>query len=230
MASERYPFKRSKYSSHSQIAKWIQSSQSEDDEFIRLLDIGCSRGELSDLLASPKISYEGIEPFSEDCLIAQKAGLNVRQLTAEEAVFGLNEKFKVVVFGDVLEHLSSPDLVLSETKKILAEGGIVFISVPNVAHFTNRLNLLFGKWNYTERGILDRTHLRFFTTRTIRTLSLEAGFRIAEVRFTPIPIEALTKGRRIPLFKFIDFLNYMLTKSAPKLFAYQTLLKLETLP
>ena len=230
MRNERYPLKRSRYSSHSQIAKWILSTKKPENRSLKLLDIGCSRGELAELITTPGITYEGVEPFLNDYSFAIGVGLDVKQLTAEEAVSILMKKYDLLVFGDVLEHLVSPNLVLSESRKILSQGGVVLLSVPNVAHFTNRCTLFFGNWDYKDRGIRDRTHLKFFTVKTIKQMCLEAGFQIVETGFTPIPIEAIANGRRIPLFKYLDYMNYKLTQSAPRLFAYQTLLKLQVLP
>ena len=64
---------------------------------------------------------------------------------------------------DVLEHLKSPETILDQCHDVLAAGGLAVISLPNVANITVRLSLLFGRFRYTDRGILDRTHLRFFT-------------------------------------------------------------------
>ncbi len=230
MRRERYPLKRSRYSSHSQIANWILTTNNHEGKPLKLLDIGCSRGEVAELIDSPGIAYEGVEPFSDDYAFAVGLGLNVKQLTAEEAIRQLTNEYDLLVFGDVLEHLVSPSDVLSESRKILSQNGVVLLSVPNVAHFTNRISLFFGNWDYKDRGIRDRTHLKFFTIKTIKEMCLAAGFQIIETSYTPIPIEALANGRRIPFFKYLDYVNYKLTQSAPKLFAYQTLLKLQVLP
>jgi 2-polyprenyl-3-methyl-5-hydroxy-6-metoxy-1,4-benzoquinol methylase len=212
------------------MASWVLSAQKPENELLRLLDIGCSRGEFNELIDSPSLVYTGIEPFKDDYLFASGMGLNVKHLTAEEAVKCLKEEFNILVFGDVLEHLVDPNSVLKKSKDLLSEGGWILISVPNVAHLTNRLSLLFGFWDYKDRGIRDRTHLRFFTVKTIKEMCWEAGFQITELDFTPIPIEAITSGRQLPFFKILDYLNYALTRSAPKLFAYQIVLKLQIMP
>ncbi len=91
------------------------------------------------------------------------------------------EQFDVITFGDVLEHLRDPSSVLCNLRATISAGGYVVASIPNVAHRSLRLSLLFGEFNYSDAGLLDRTHLRFFTLKSINELMREAGFAIEEV-------------------------------------------------
>jgi len=93
------------------------------------------------------------------------------------------ELFDVVVFGEVLEHLVDPHRALVEAAKVLRGGGYVVASVPNVAHGSVRLALLDGAFPYTERGLLDYTHLRFFTRKTLADLFRQAGYSIRVWRY-----------------------------------------------
>src|SRR5881396_3893714 len=77
------------------------------------------------------------------------------------------QRFDVVTFGDVLEHLIDPLGVLVRVKEVLKPGGYVVASVPNIAHGSIRLSLLAGRFDYLEKGLLDRTHLRFFTMESL---------------------------------------------------------------
>jgi len=87
----------------------------------------------------------------------------------------------VIVFNDSLEHLIDPFLFLEKIKHKLKPGGSVVISIPNVRHFRNLYQLIFKKqWRYVDSGILDRTHLRFFTCESIRDMFEEAGFSIVQ--------------------------------------------------
>lgn len=88
------------------------------------------------------------------------------------------ERFDVVMFGDVLEHLIDPRGVLDKVRGVLAVQGYVVASVPNVAHAAVRLALLGGEFNYTEAGLLDRTHLKFFTGKTLEAMFSDAGYDI----------------------------------------------------
>jgi SAM-dependent methyltransferase len=88
------------------------------------------------------------------------------------------ERFDVVTFGDVLEHLVDPTAVLVRVRDVLKPRGYIVASVPNVAHASIRLSLLKGQFNYTEMGLLDRTHLRFFTRETLADLFHSAGYEV----------------------------------------------------
>jgi hypothetical protein len=86
-----------------------------------------------------------------------------------------------VVFPDVLERLYDADKVLRQSRDLLNAGGKVLVSLPNVAYFENRLGLFKGDWNYTDEGILDRTHIRFYTLSTEIKFLTYAGFAIREM-------------------------------------------------
>lgn len=222
----RYPFKRSRYSSHSVISLWVYTEVKNQRRRIKVLDIGCAQGQLISEMDKEFVDSMGVEPNSHDFELARRKGLNVFQMSAHEAVSEISEKFDVIIFADVLEHLQNPEHILEKCKKILAKDGSVIISVPNVAHFSNRLGLLFGQWNYKNRGILDDSHLRFFTLKTARRLCNNSGYRIIELSYTPIPLEAIIKTKFGITFKFFDFLNYRLTVLYPRLFAYQIILRI----
>lgn len=87
-------------------------------------------------------------------------------------------KFDIIVFADVLEHVLYPDEVLSFLKKYLKNDWNVIVSLPNVANWQVRLNLLFWNFNYTETGIMDKTHLHFYTFKTAKNLLLKEWFSI----------------------------------------------------
>lgn len=108
------------------------------------------------------------------------------------------EPFDVIVAGDVLEHLPRPEVLLNSLKRLLKSDGVLLLSLPNVANVTVRFGLLFGRFRYAPRGILDRTHLRFFTRETGRALLEENGYRVVSIEATAMPIElalpALTRS------------------------------------
>ena len=90
--------------------------------------------------------------------------------------------FDCIIFADILEHLKDPWSVLRKSVKFLADEGIIVASIPNVRHYTTILSLAFGGyWPYRERGIHDRTHLRFFTLRNIKEMFQNAGVKIIRV-------------------------------------------------
>ena len=217
VANERYPVKRSRYSSHSVIARTCGAGAGR-----RLLDVGCARGHLMALMEDSGWRVTGIEPDGADAAVARSAGLEVVSAPAEEAWGLLTAKYDIIVFADVLEHMVDPGAVLSTAVPHLAAGGRIVISIPNVAHLSVRLQLLLGSFTYSDRGILDRTHLRFYTRRTLRELVSSAGLRIVEFTATPAPVEEV-----FPLLERSRFLRPVLALGAAlasarkTLFAYQ---------
>jgi len=89
------------------------------------------------------------------------------------------EYFDCILYGDVLEHLVNPWWVLKDHQAVLKKGGAIICSIPNVRNYRILRNLIFrGKWEYTDDGILDRSHLRFFTLDSIQGMLKEAGYEI----------------------------------------------------
>src|SRR5439155_11424262 len=109
-------------------------------------------------------------------------------------------------------------------RRALARGGQVMISMPNVAHLWMRLSLLAGRFEYAERGILDRTHLRFYTRRTLMALVTGAGLRIARLTATPVPLYQMVPtrwhGRALAA---VHALSAHTARALPRLLAYQFL-------
>jgi hypothetical protein len=96
-------------------------------------------------------------------------------------------RFDCIVFGDVLEHLADPGTVLQRCRSILAPGGMVVASIPNVAHVAVRAMLLEGRWDYSDLGIMDRTHLRFFARSTLVELLSSAGLALRRLEYVELP-------------------------------------------
>jgi SAM-dependent methyltransferase len=113
----------------------------------------------------------------------------------DEAAPRLVGAFDAIVYGDVLEHLSDPLPVLIALNRSLAAGGRIVVSVPNVAHLWVRLSLLLGRWDYADRGILDRTHVRFFTRQSFTRFLGDAGLDIEELVATPVPLPLVVPPR-----------------------------------
>jgi 2-polyprenyl-3-methyl-5-hydroxy-6-metoxy-1,4-benzoquinol methylase len=224
MSNYRYPIKISKYGSHQQIRSFLVHYSADSGRKLSLLDIGCSTAGLGDALDDLPFNYKGVEPFESDCLIAVEKGHDVISCSVEQAFDRLSEVFDFVVYADVLEHLVDPADVLKKSKALLDNRGILIISVPNVAHLWVRLQLMMGQWNYTERGILDKTHLRFFTRRSITKLVEENGFEILMLKVTPIPLESVLPFRENIFWKFLDLCNYIPAKFFPRVFGFQFLL------
>ena len=150
-----------------------------------VLEVGPATGYITKALAERGCRVTALEI---DPAAAESAGQfaermivgDIEQVDFEE-LFG-DEKFDVVMYGDVLEHLVDPEGTLVKTKDILAPGGRVVASIPNVAHASVRLALLSGEFKYRSDGLLDRTHLRLFTRESIHSLFEAAGYDIEEIR------------------------------------------------
>jgi hypothetical protein len=126
------------------------------------------------------------------------------------------------VYGDVLEHLKDPLRVFIDLNKYLAPEGHVVVSVPNVAHLAIRLMLLFGYFEYMNRGILDRTHLRFFTLRSFRRFLSQGGVRVEELIAVPPPLSLLLPPRwQGRAFQAVNYANAMSARLFKRLLGYQ---------
>ena len=146
----------------------------------KVLDIGCGSGYLGKAFKKNDCYVIGIE---SDQKRAGKARDVLDKIIPGDVEniddLDLNEDFfDVIVLADVLEHLSRPDIVLINLKKYLKNDGCIIVSVPNVARIDSRLRLLFGKFEYENSGIFDKTHLRFFTEHSINRLLKGCGYSI----------------------------------------------------
>jgi hypothetical protein len=132
----------------------------------------------------------------------------------------------VMVLADVLEHTRDPERCLDHLcRACLAPQARVIVSLPNVAHLYYRLALLAGRFEYAERGPLDRTHLRFFTLRSAIELAQACGVFVDQVAVTPIPLPLLNplfeEGRPLwPLY----YLQVMLARLFKTLLGYQVII------
>ena len=104
-------------------------------------------------------------------------------------------QYDAIIYGDVVEHLSDPLRVMRDLNRHLAPGAVIIVSVPNVAHLSVRLSLLVGRFQYGDRGILDRTHLSFFTRRTFREFLAKAQLTVRELCVTPVPLPVVVPLR-----------------------------------
>ncbi len=189
-----------------------------------LLDLGAAGGELGSALREHFDRTIGFE-YNVDC-VGELTGRFDQVVIADlERVKQLPHGISAIVLADVLEHLRSPASALKLVREALAEDGHAFISVPNIANITVRLGLLFGIFEYRDRGILDHTHLRFYTKRTIRREVENAGFKIEEIRGSSVPIRLII-GKYTPefLLRIGERMLTWLTRLWRGLFAYQVIL------
>ena len=185
----------------------------------RLLDVGCGSGATSELAQAkwPQLETIGIEIVPE---AAERAALKVGRVitgSAETIDFSAAGITNVdgVILADVLEHLVDPWSFLERLRGALAPGAMVIASIPNIANLWLLDELAAGRFDYAADGLLDKTHLRFFTRKTIASLFTDAGYtierwdRITDGRvddatrrrvlgiMLPVPLAGRVAGRRV---------------------------------
>jgi 2-polyprenyl-3-methyl-5-hydroxy-6-metoxy-1,4-benzoquinol methylase len=148
----------------------------------KILDIGCGNGAFASIVKQKNdAEVWGIELMEEEAKVAVDVLDKVFVGNCEKHIDGLPEGyFDVIYMNDVLEHLVDPYSVLETLKSKLAPNGIVISSIPNVRFFRTFSKVLFSKdWKYDEYGVMDKTHLRFFTGKSIRRMYEELGYSIS---------------------------------------------------
>lgn len=154
-----------------------------------VLDVGCGFATTSQHIGRRGNSVTGIESSAEAVAVARTRVNDVihADLTNLDDVKSAldGRRFDVIIFADVLEHLPWPIGILRGYLDLLKEGGGVIVSLPNVGLWSVRLSLLLGRFRYEETGVLDRTHLRFFTRRSAREMIEQAGLKIVRRTYNP---------------------------------------------
>lgn len=151
----------------------------------RILDVGCGSGVFGAAIKEERghsVEVDGIE-IDADAARRAVSKLN-RVVTGDVEKAGLpfpHEYFDVIVYGDILEHLMDPWGVLKRHKDLLRPGGCVVASIPNIAHYKILRALRKKEWFYEKAGLLDQTHLRFFTINSIKRMFIEAGYTIVSI-------------------------------------------------
>ena len=151
---------------------------------LRVLDVGCGFATTSARIEKLGNQVTGIDSSPEIESVAGRRLTRVLHGDVLDVDLG-DEQFDVIIFADVLEHLAWPVGTLKRYLRWLRPGGSVIISLPNVGLWSVRFAHLFGRWEYEDTGVLDRTHLRFFTRRSARWLIEEAGLHPVKTTYNP---------------------------------------------
>ena len=212
-----YPLKRDRHSSHLVIAALLGEGHGK-----RLLDVGAAQGDLAQLLTNQGYTVTALEGDPTLASMAQGKCNQVIVVDLDRPLPALSGPFDVILFADVLEHLKDPLRVLRGLAQQLKPEGIAVISVPNGAHLWVRLQLCLGRFEYAERGILDRTHLRFFTLASFRRLLDQADLNILKLTATPAPLPLVVPPRYHGwLLDAVHGFNARVSRSWKTMFAYQ---------
>jgi len=182
--AERYSWKEIPGSSHDVLRRRLRALPPG----LRLLDLGAAGGHLGRAVRDRCAFLAGVEP---DASLPASAREGYDDWRAADALDcgAWPAPFDAVVCADVLEHFARPEDLLARIRGWLRAGGTLFASLPNVANVSIRAALLAGRFAYADRGILDRTHLRFFTRSSAVALLEEAGFSVRAVEPTAMPYE-----------------------------------------
>jgi 2-polyprenyl-3-methyl-5-hydroxy-6-metoxy-1,4-benzoquinol methylase len=173
----------------------------------RVLDVGCGTGSVTEIIkARVGADVVGIEPDPERQAMAVTRGLQVYCGVLTEEFLVTHGPFQTIIFADVLEHLPNPGKILLIAKKGLLPGGAIVASVPNVAHIVVRMKLLCGRFDYRSCGIMDATHLRWFTRKTLHGFLSNLGFYVTDHLYT---VNSSMPEYGSPLFRFVRHKNIM---------------------
>jgi predicted TPR repeat methyltransferase len=217
-----YMEKDDPWSSHTRIKTWLAQQRPGT----RILDIGAATGTLGKQFADAGLVMHGIEPHTAWANLARPYYVELLGGTLDDASDEFLSHHDVVVCADVLEHIADPTQALRRLLALQSAGCQFLISVPNIANIWIRLNLLIGRFDYVDRGILDRTHLRFFTWRTLRGVCDSVGLRIVELHVTPIPLNLIHPVFQQRVFgRFAHAALARLTLAFPTLLGYQFVVK-----
>lgn len=172
----------------------------------RILELGCGAGALGELFLkyAPLAEYHGVEVNPEVASIAKKklTKVYVEDIESESRKkILLPARYDFIVCGDVLEHLVDPWTIVAELRQSCVSNGGMIASIPNVAHWSVITNLLRGDFTYENMGVLDKTHLRFFTKKTIIQLFTQAGWEIESI--TARPVEGFQFEKIVNVYKKI---------------------------
>jgi SAM-dependent methyltransferase len=213
--SVRYPLKASPYSSHGLLLAEFPSR----GEGRRILDIGCGYGHLGSFLAQRGFTVTGVDYAG----IAHSPDIEFVPADLDNGLPPLDRTFDFILCADVLEHLRDPLRMLMECRGLLAPGGALIASLPNSGHAYFRYQILMGRFPQEDRGLFDRTHLRFYTWDGWVELLSRAGFAIQTLRCSGIPFAEAFPG--LPMVELMERMSFASARIWKRLFAYQFIIR-----
>jgi glycosyltransferase involved in cell wall biosynthesis len=224
-ASSSYDIKEGDDSSHGRILRWMEMRPPS-----RILDLGCSDGELGARLMGMGHAVVGVD-YEEHKGVRDRL-VDFYQADLDHGIPDeVGNDFDLVLAADVLEHVRSPERLLVDIRARLRPGGSLITSIPNFGHWYPRARVAIGRFDYDARGILDRGHLRFFTRRSFARLVKEAGWEVRRQESIGLPFEVADRGSASAGGTQGRSLATKIDRAAvslrPQLFAYQFIYELE---
>src|ERR1044072_4209055 len=204
-------------SSDAQILRWIEQHRPE-----RVLQIGTDTGLLTAEMKALGCHVVGVEDDLEMAELARPHCETLITGNIDDIDLRAQKPFDIIILSDVLSRVRDPQKILIKLKALLNPGGKVLLSVPNAPNLGIRLRSLFGRFNYGRVGILDESHLRFFTLASSKKLARESGLDVVHVNATPIPSTGSSTSK--PARTFAHAINCALVRVAKTLFGYQFIL------
>jgi glycosyltransferase involved in cell wall biosynthesis len=219
-SAQAYELKKSPFSSHGVLLAWLAHRPPG-----RVLDVGCSDGRFGARVRDLGHHVVGVDAMKNEGVGERLDGFVEADLNAGlPAEVGSN--FDYIVAADVLEHVVEPDALLRDIVGRLAPNGSILVSLPNFAHWYPRLRVVAGRFDYDQRGLLDRGHVRFFTRRTAERMLRQASLRITRRAVVGSPVELLGEGPTARLGAALGRVDRLGTRVWPTLFGYQFLYEL----
>lgn len=213
-----YTFKPSRWSSHTLLLDAVP----REGKGQRVLDVGCGPGYLAALLTERGYKVTGVEqpgPYTA----AFPAGVDLVEANLEDGLPPLAGRFDYILCADILEHLRRPQQILQALRRVLAPGGVLIASLPNSGNIWFRLNIFLGRFPQDDKGLFDRTHVRFYMWKGWVELFGSAGYSIESVNPTAIPVSLVVPEgwASSALVDAAESVFYGMARMRKQLFAYQ---------
>ena len=226
-SSEPYELKPGPGSSHGRLLNWLANRDPA-----KVLDLGCADGALGQRIRALGHHVTGVDVERFEGVEDRLDGFI--QADLEHGIpDSVGSGYDIVLCADVIEHVRDPRQLLHDAGRLVAAGGSVIASVPNFGHWYPRTRTALGLFDYDRRGILDSTHIRFFTRRSFEHLIDDAGLVVLRREATGLPFDVAKRGSgddaesaKVGVLGTVDKLS---VKLRPQLFGYQFLYELKPL-
>ncbi len=215
-----YTFKPGETSSHWRILNQLRRLPPS-----RILDLGVSGGRLGRLAREYGHEVTGVDVVEPPGVRDRLDNFFVADLDLGIPA-DVGSGYDVVVAADVLEHVRKPEELLVQIRSLLSPKGVVIASIPNFGHWYSRGRTALGLFDYDQRGILDRGHVRFFTRRSFHRLVATAGLSVVRTEYVGLPLDVLAQKQRV-VARGVRTMEAMLVALRPTMFAYQIIFRLE---
>jgi len=211
--------------------EFVSRTLQEKSKSRNLLEIGSRRKVLAEHFAHLGYNVTVVESNPKFINLIKPYAKKIYNKNVEELNWDKMENFDCIVLAEILEHLEDPLDCLTNCVNHLKENGKIIITFPNIGHWSARISFLFGHFKYKDRGIFEKTNLKFFSKKSAIDLLQKAGLRVIDAKAVPIPLPLFFPflQEKSP-FVFIHAINYIITQIWQTLFAYQWVFYSEPVP